>query len=632
MKEDKEEFIVDEQTIKPYFSGRKKYSNYYKALDLYYHMSFHFDGYFMHIASRDEQMAFQYNQKDEMSGNPYFTRLIDMRRPSESDTIKIYRRDIYLPETMSPCFKVYNALRKIVKAPDWKIDYSKALKPAKIANGEYLEDYCEFDYPEFNSVENWFYTYGMRKMLMDANALVYVLPIDFDVQPNEYFRPIAQVVNCKNLYDYKENEYAIFKLDCEWKYKDGKNLERKGTVLGIITKEGYWEARQRNVKGEFDLVEVMKYETPMEYLPAFLTGGVVKNYSKDKTLYNSFLSPMLPGLDGMARAISDEDAEWVQHVFSTMWYFSSQDCRACMGTGYVNGKGKNPITCSQCNGTGGAPKSPYRDIVLKTGTFDSDKQPTPPAGYVQKDTKIAEIFVDRIKNKKFEALASVSMEFLSDIPLNTSGTSKAYDRQELDNFTYSVAYHSVENVIKNIYYFINEFRYSKVIPNADEREKMLPIIPVPANYDLLNSGAIISQLDSAKKAGLDPEIIDKYEMELLAKEFPDDTDLRDKMMLKKTLDPFPRLDVKDLNDLLLGGSVEKRDVIVSNYLHSFIEQALFEHKDFIDLPFDKQKEIIYAYADEKMLKMDSAQKIKDENSIKKLKLLNQNQPNPTNVK
>lgn len=636
MKEEKEELIIDEKFVKPYFGANgKRYGNYWKALDQFWHLSFHFDGYFMHIPSKGEIAAFQATKSgDDMDGNPYFQRLIDMRRPSESDTIKIYRRDIYLPESMSPCFKVYNSLRKIVKSPDWKIDYSDSLRPSSIADGEYLEDYCEQSYPDFNSVENWFYTYGMRKMLIDANALCYVLPKDFDIEPNEYYKPIAQIVHCKDVYDFKENEYAIFKVDCDYQFTTSGDIKRKGQVLGIITKDGYWEARQRSMKMDFDLVEVMTFETPMKYLPAFMTGGVVKKYSKDNTIYNSFLAPMLPGLDGMARAISDEDAEWVQHVYSTMWYLSMQDCRVCMGKGYVNGKGKQSITCSECNGTGGAPKSPYRDMVIKAGTFDSDKIPTPPAGYIQKDTKIAEIFKERIKDKEYRSLASVNFEFLAQTPAVNSGISKAYDRQETDTFTYTVAYHSVENFIKNIYYFINEFRYSTRVPNEDERYEMLPIIPIPRKYDLLTSSALINEIEIAKKADLDPEIIDKYEMELLCKEFPDDTDLRDRMNLKKSLDPFPRIDKKDLADLLLAGSIDKIDATVSIYIHKFIEKALFEYKskplpsgkregiDFVHKPFDKQMEVIYKYAQEVIDKTDAAQNIKAKAQLEKFKSAN----------
>lgn len=604
-----EQFEVTPESIKPFFKGTKKHKHYFTALDEFFHMDFHFNGYFIPPIPMSATLQQDFEQADNPAiGNPYFARLIDARRPSESDQIKVYRRTIYLPESKSPCFKVYNSLRKILKSPDWKIDYTKSAKPAGIADGEYLEDYCERDYPEFGSIENWFFTYGMKNMLIDSNALIFVLPRKFDVPTNEYFEPVATVINCKHVYGFKENEYAIFDVDRDYEYKSGNGM-RKGKCLGIITKEGYWEAQQISGEQGFQIVPIYQYS--FEHLPAWLIGGVVKKYNADYTLYNSFMSPMLPGLDGMAMAISDEDAEWVQHVYSTMWYFSAQDCNHCQGSGKLKGKGTQLITCTVCKGQGNAPKSPYRDFVINAQAFDQGKMPSPPAGYIQKQTEIVKAFVERINNKEYRALSSINHEFLTESPLAQSGISKQFDRQELENYTYSVAYHSVENVLKPIYYFVNEFRYMERVKSENEREEMLPKINIPQRYDLITSAVLEAQMKSAMDAKADPEIIDEIELEYIAKNFPNNPELRDRLKLKKILDPFPRIGQEQKSAMLLDGSADKLDVIVSNYLHPFIEQALFENEDFCELELDKKKEIIYGYAEEKMKKLDVVQKLKD---------------------
>lgn len=607
------DFIPDYKTIQPYFMGKKKHRDYYKALDLYEHMSFHFDGYFLHAQTRaelGERVGVQGENDIQANANVYFSRLIDMRRPSESDAIMAYRRVVFLPFTQGTCFKVYNSLRKIVKASDWKIDYTKSLVPAGVADDETLEKYCEDNYPRFNSVENWVYNYGMKNMLIDSNALIYVLPIDFDL-PNEtdYYQPVVTIVNSKAVLDYVENEYCVFVHDKKWEYIANGGVKKSGRRLGIITKDGYYEARQINSKQQFEIVEVGTFD--MEYLPAWIIGGVPKKVRHSSILYDSFMSPMLPGLDAMAMALTDEEAEWVQHVYSTMWYFTQQDCKTCMGTGKVNSKGKQSITCSKCNGTGNAPKSPYRDMVLKAGTFDQQTMPTPPAGYIQKQTEIAKLFAQKIKDKEYSALSSINHEFLAESPAVTSGISKQFDRQELENYTYSVAYHLVEFVLKDVYYFINEFRYSQRVPNEEQREEMLPKIAIPTKYDLLTESIIEEQLKSAKEANLDPEIIGAVELEYIQKKFPNDTELRDRMRTIKQVDPFPGKTPEEKQSMLLSKSVLLEDVILSNYLYPFVERAITEHEGFNEMMYEDKIKILYDYVEEKKGKMDTAQKAKD---------------------
>lgn len=605
------EFEVNDATIKPFWGGRKKHKYYFKELDYFYHMSFHMEGYFLHIATTDElsQSSDITNQSTHENSKYYFERLIDLRRPSESDAIKAYRRLIYLPLTQSPCFKVYNSLRKIVKASDWKIDYSKTKVAPGVADDETLEKYCEYNYPKFNSVENWWYNYGMKHMLVDANALIYVLPEKFDIEDNEYYKPIANIIYCKDVWDYKENEHVIFKLDREYTFANG-NQQTKGQVLGIITRFGYWEARQIKQTPGFEIVEIMLFPQEMEEPPFWKIGGVPKKVEKDYTLWQSFMAPMLPGLDAMARESSDADAEMVQHVYSTMWYFSQQDCKVCMGTGKVNSKGKQSITCTVCNGLGNSPKSPNRDLVLKSGSFDQEKMPTPPAGYIQKNQDIIKVFAQRLEAHEITALKSINHEFLAYSPEKQSGIAKSMDRQELTAYTYAVAYHSVENVIDDVYWYINYFRYNQIVKNEQTLEQMLPKIAIPQNYDLLTESVIEAQIKSAKESNVDPEIVDAMQIEYVSKKFPNDEALRYKMKCIKQLDPFPGKTAQEKSDMMLAKTVTVEDVVLSNYIYQFIERATIENEDFYEWEYQKKIDLMNKYVEEKTSNMDKVAKLK----------------------
>jgi hypothetical protein len=83
--------------------------------------------------------------------------------------------------------------------------------------------------------------------------------------------------------------------------------------------------------------------------------------------------------------------------------------------------------CDKCeNGT--ILKSPYKDFVVKKAAFDEQQVPTPPAGYIQKDVEIIKIQDERIKNKIYNSLSALNMEFLAETPLNQSGKAKEVDR------------------------------------------------------------------------------------------------------------------------------------------------------------------------------------------------------------
>ena len=137
---------VNNALVDKYIKGGARHAAYDMAVDIMDHLSFHIDGFkFPKLEEEkfDPMKHLRMLHLDHHRHNPYFSNLIDDRRPSESETIKTYRRTIYASITKEPCFKVINSLNKIVRSEDWKIDYSKAVVPTKIKEGETLEDYAE---------------------------------------------------------------------------------------------------------------------------------------------------------------------------------------------------------------------------------------------------------------------------------------------------------------------------------------------------------------------------------------------------------------------------------------------------------------------------------------------------------
>ena len=135
--------ITPQQAATKYISGKQKHAAYAITTDIEEHLSFHIDGfkppYKPDIAKQAQHLMNALGLNDV--SNSYFNKLIDQRRPGETEVVQRHRRIIYASITKEPCFKVVSSLNKIVRSDDWKIDYSNSDTIKQ--EGENLEDYCE---------------------------------------------------------------------------------------------------------------------------------------------------------------------------------------------------------------------------------------------------------------------------------------------------------------------------------------------------------------------------------------------------------------------------------------------------------------------------------------------------------
>jgi hypothetical protein len=574
---------VNEEFLKRYTEKNTKHEAYNKTVNIADHLKFHFEGH----------------KKGELD-NVFFDTLISTRRPSESEHIRDYRKAIYLPVTKAPCFKVVNSLKKIVKSPDWKIDYSNVEKPSKVRDGENLEDYAEKNYPFFKSIENWFYSYALKEVLADPNGLIAVLPLSYDVKVDEYRKPYSYFIKSDNVYDFREGEYAVFKTDkvAEY-YSEDRKTVYKDFIICIVTNTEVWEAKKVSVKGDY----LLELKISQGFFPVIRSGGIHEAIIDNSLIYKSFVDPILPGLDAAARESSDLDAEVVQHVFSTMWYFASQGCPTCNGTGKQMKQGKQAI-CSDCSGNGVIAKSPYKDFVLTPAAIDKQQNPTPPAGYIEKNTEIVKIQDERIDRHIYKALAAINMEFLGQTPLNESGKAKEVDRDELNNFVYGVAYHFVEHILKSVYKYVNDFRVMDSNFTEDVKSKMIPTIAIPERFEILSETYLLDQVVKSRTGNLDPLITSSLEIEYINKKHAENPEIRDKMVSMKQLDPFPTLLPEFKDSGVLAGTINREDAILSNYIVPFVERAIEENPDFFEKSYQEKVVILTVYVKEKMPKQN----------------------------
>jgi len=434
----------------------------------------------------------------------------------------------------------------------------------------------------------------LKNQLIDANAVVLIAPLNAGVEANEYYQPYPVVYNSDQVYEFIPKQLAIL-LSTEKTPKDGN-------IFIVATGDEIQRWEQVGLSTEYELTNTFMHG--LAQMPVIRIGGQFKKaFSKD-LLFTSHLEPIVPRLNEAAREYSDMQAEVVQHIFSEKWEYATQKCEDCMDpmTGISTGKiktgnGKRLVTCTKCNGTGTMGTGPYKKIVLRQGKANLGETaiPTPPAGYIQKQIDIVKLQDDRIDKHIYKALSAINMQFLAQTPLNQSGKAKEVDADELNNFIYGIA----EELIKTmdeVYSFINEYRYSKIVTSPAARAKQLPTIPVPEKFDILSSSYLIDEISKVKQGGLNDILLQEYEMKFANSKFAGNRDIQDIMKTIYALDPLPGANDAEKLQRKQGGGITEVDYVISCNISRFVKQAFEEDNTFYALPWARQRSVMEALA------------------------------------
>lgn len=579
---------ISPEELKLYFQGNKRHAAFEETEKLYQKLKKHAEG--------------------ELPGD-----LIKKRRPSESNETHAYRNEIYVAKTKNPITKVINSLSKIRRSQDWGINYKEVFLPANVVEDERLEAYCESNYPGYESLTNWMFSIGLKNQCVDGNAVIAVFPKEMDWAENGFPRAVAMLFNSDNVVFFEEGEdFAILKSTETSDLTDGdKTTYNAGAVYYVISTTFF--ARYDQVNASLNFQRTQYYEHNFGKLPVFkLPAQYLKNKG-NTTIQESRLAPMLPHLDEAAREYSDLQAAKVQHMFPLFWYVSTKDCGHCAGSGKVIDKSTTEhcvANCNICTGTGKVKFSPYSAIEINPAKLGEQQVPVPGAGYISRDVEIIKHQEESCQQHLYEALSSINMQFMDQTPLNISGEAKSVDREELNNFVYSVA-EDLVRAMDRIYYWINEWRYSFAVPDKNKRREMLPKINVPENFDLLPEGYLMDEIGKAKTAKVNPNLIAVMEHDYAVKKFYNDPEIAAFSALYFDLDPMPALSEDEKMVRLSNKGVSVEDYVISCNLVTFLKRALGEKGDvFRKMKYDDKMKALLVYAKEKMKVISEADKLR----------------------
>lgn len=549
---------MDINLLSDIFKGKKRHAYYYKSTEMYHKMRVHMDGKF---------------PED----------LIGKRRPSEKDEVFQYRQDIYEPITMEPLSKVESSLQKIRKSADWSIRHNADTWMPAISENETPEIYFEKKYPYYGYMGAWVFSEVVRNYIIDANAIIVILPLYIPEDKTEYIKPYPKIVNSDLVF---------------WQSTDMIVLGEEGDDKAFWVFTNEVAARYYKKGNSYDITYT--YEHKLGYIPCFKMRGIYLDSDTLNILHRSRFYAMCPRLDEAAREYSDMQAEIVQHIHSESWEIKFPDCKTCKGTGKIlKPAGEGVTDCKRCNGSG-YDASPYSKLTINANALQTagGTIPNPPKGYITKDTAIAKLQDERIRQHIYDALSAVNFQFLAQVPQSQSGIAKEVDRDELNNTVHSVAEDLVW-IMENIYRISIDMRYNIIVPDAEQRHAMIPMISVPEKYDLLDTSYLLNELKTALDAGASPAIIIELQKEIASKKFYNNPNVKDMVSLIYDLDPLPGYSQDEKMAMEMNGWITKDDAIISAYLPFFVKRAIEEDPTFVLLDKTKQLEKLKQYAAEK---------------------------------
>ncbi len=530
-------------------------------------------------------------------------RLLDIKRPNEDNEAKQYRLDSYKPKTKSSANKATSIINRIYNERLFSITFP-AMPTDTIKPEDSLQNYLTKDMPLYVSLMNYQKTVFTKMHLKDANALVGVLPIDFDKVDTELLDPIPIFYTSEELVDFEDEVfYTILEgADVKKKKKGVPVMQDQRQKITIFTENKILIFFREKTSEDFAMV--LDHDHNFGFPPAIRVGGVVVDTQRPH-LFESFIAGVLPHWDDAVSMFSDLAFAIINHLYPREWEIP-QDCnnQSCRN-GQVTVKGGDgndcEVNCPTCSGTGKMTnRGPANVTWVNKDALNPDAPlPMPPFGVGEKELGSTELLVKLAKEEIEKGFEAINMDIVNKVGENQSGKAKVIDRQDLDAFLNIYASHVFNYVLPNVILFITMWRYW-VVYNQNENliTETLPTIKEPTTFDVFSISLLTDELEKLTSAGAGGALLMGVRKDIIDKRFSDEP-TKDFFNAIIDVDPLSHL----TNDQLMTQSrvIGQTEMYIHTYAKDLVEEAIADKEDFLGLPLQEMKLIIRTLAESKQV-------------------------------
>lgn len=534
----------------------------------------------------------------------YDTKVMDYTRPNEDELYKEYRKNVFSAPTKDFSHKVISNLSKMRMADDWLIKF-----PDETTIQKQFIDYCTKDFPNDDSVENYYFQVAFRQKAKDPNTVVVCQPRSKPKNDTEYYKPIFYLYSSEQVIYCVDNELYVLIEEERSNVDVGGKSYPDGLIIKFIDRNNIFVIRQFGDKKDYTFIPDLErsFEHNLGYTTAFKLGGDFLKQNSNERIYQSFLSPCLGSWNEACRRESDHQVNNVINVYPDKWEVADDPCPTCKGTGEVAITRGGATTYHTCHACGGhkftSQRSPFNVKLIRpqarTGmkAGDISNIPIPPMGNVPRDIEALKFTKQEVTDKIYQGLASINMECFFTSPVAQSGISKIMDRQEVNFTYYQVECDVIDNNLKPMYFFVSLWMFG-FSQSTDTINKMQPYINKAKKFDFINSLMLVDRIKTAKESELSPEIRNTLELDYIKEEFGEDSEL---YLFKKTslrLNPLPFKTTEEKMLDYQAGVITQDAYILSENITAFITRAYESNENFFELSYEEQLKELQIYVDQ----------------------------------
>ena len=276
------------------------------------------------------------------------------------------------------------------------------------------------------------------------------------------------------------------------------------------------------------------------YTPAIQVSNISKHLTDDK-VKTSPIDHVIPALDRYMQKDSDLIIQMVRHMYPKLASVTTL-CKQCSGEGYYYDK-ETKIKCKDCNGTGKVIPISREGVIGMPQYIDEGKTPYPgsPASYITPDNASLQIAIDDLKELGKDILYSAT----GDKNLIVEGLETATENM--------INFKGLEDRIAEIIKMVEsreEFIISTVAKMHIDFKNALEDVSVRYGRRLTLRGEneIMSEIKSAKDAGMPISHIEALQRELIYTRYKNNPTELERQLILSDLEPFNGYTVKEILD------------------------------------------------------------------------------------
>lgn len=525
-------------------------------------------------------------------------------RPGEDDAIMDYRLDNWEPTTKAPCGKAIKIVSKIFNP-----NLSSIIFPKENDKAQKLKEYTMDYFPVYNSLTVYNKDVTLKKMIADANALMAVKPQRQPRNDQERVKPIVIIYGCENVWNWDFDHYLIFK----------DKVEEPGRIIYTFEYYDYVQflkftavAPKSNAEDiELEIIEAYPHnfvsKEGEQEIPAWKLRGNSIPLPDGEIVYESFFADAQAHWNLSIIHESDVLGAFVKHM-NPQRYIIGEECHhekeieglryRCHSGTLRSGVGKT-YPCDVCGGTGKVATSPYEDhIIQKQKLEEMGNISLDPVGYVKVPIDATKLLAERADDMVHKGSAAINMDIEDRVGENQSGIAKVYDRSAQNNTIYDIGVVMFDVHLQNQFYFIYKYMFGTEDKSTGKTDSNLPQINKPTSFEVESTQELLAGLKNAKDAGIDRNAQQAKEIAYISRDMDTNPGMKKYYIAIIDLDPLYGMPQVDIDVNLIKGLIKKTDASIHANLKPFVDRAISEDKNFLDLPKTEKLVSLEKYADE----------------------------------